>query len=244
MRVFIFAYGLVAYFSFLVAILYAIGFVGNLVVPKGIDAGTPGPVSQAILINVLMLAVFAIQHTIMARFAFKAWWTKIIPEAAERSTFVLITSSILLFTFWQWRPMPEVVWRVDSQLFQYVLYAVYALGWGLVFYSSFLIDHFDLFGLRQVYLCLIGKEYTNPPFAQPMLYRLVRNPLMLGFLLAFWSTPLMTRGHLLFTVVTTLYIFFGIYMEERGLLTVLGEDYRAYRARTPMVIPFLKAPQR
>lgn len=240
MRILFFGYGLVAYLSFVATFLYAIGFVGNFLVPKGIDSGTPGPVSQAILINVLMLAAFAIQHTIMARFAFKAWWTKIIPVPVERSTFVLMTNAILLFTFWQWRPMPEVVWQVDAAMFQYVLYAVFGLGFALVLYSSFLIDHFDLFGLRQVYLHLIGKEYTHPPFAQPMLYRLVRNPLMLGFLLAFWSTPLMTRGHLLFTVVTTLYIFFGIHMEERGLLSELGEDYRAHRARTPMVIPFFK----
>lgn len=239
-RIGCFVYGLIAYVCFLVALTYAAGFVSNLVVPKGIDSGETGPTSTAMLVNALLLGLFAVQHTIMARPAFKRWWTKIIPQPIERSTFVLVTSLVFFLMFWQWRPLPTVVWSVEAPVFRAILYACFASGFLLVLYSSFLIDHFDLFGLRQVTLHLRGKEYTHPEFAQPMLYRIVRNPLMLGFLIAFWFTPDMTQGHLLFSIMVTGYIFVGIQFEERDILKELGEDYARYRERTPMVFPFLK----
>lgn len=241
MRVAILLYGIVCYVLFLVAFLYAMGFEANAFVPKGIDDGEPGPVVPSIIINVLLLSVFAVQHTIMARPAFKKWWTKIIPVAAERSTFVLAASLALILMYWQWRPMPEVVWDVSGNTAAaIVIWGVSLLGWGIVLYASFLIDHFDLFGLRQTYFYFAGKEYHHPPFAQPWLYRIVRNPLMLGFLIAFWATPTMTQGHLLFSMVVTGYIFFGIFVEERDIMKALGDDYIAYRERTSMIIPFLK----
>lgn len=232
-----FTYGLIAYAAFLIAILYAIGFVGSFVVPKNINSGTAGPIGISILINAFLLALFAIQHTIMARPGFKKWWTQITPVQIERSTFVLIASLILLLLYWQWRPMPTVLWSVDNAVGKSILVAINLLGWALVFYSSFLIDHFDLFGLRQVYLYLVGKEYTHPIFRKISLYKRIRHPLMLGFLLAFWSTPLMSLGHLLFSGLTTAYIFIGIQFEERDLLQHLGEDYTRYRKETPMVLP-------
>jgi protein-S-isoprenylcysteine O-methyltransferase Ste14 len=239
-RLLVFIYGAAAYFLFLFTFTYAIGFVGNLIVPKSVDSGMPGPVTQSIIINALLLSLFVIQHTIMARPGFKTAWTKIIPEAAERSTFVLLTCAILLLMYWQWRPLPEIVWSIENSAGRFALHGMFVSGWCLVLYSSFLIDHFDLFGLRQVFLFLRGKDYTHPGFAMPWLYKLVRNPLMLGFLLAFWSTPVMSQGRLLFAILTTGYIFVGISFEERDLLRALGEDYRRYRARTPMVIPFLR----
>ena len=237
----ILTYGIIAYVAFLVTILYAIGFVGNWVVPKSIDTGTTGPIGQSILINVVLLSLFAIQHTIMARPAFKTWWTKIIPVSIERSTFVLATSLLLLLLFWQWRPMPTVIWHIDQPVISTVLQGLSLVGWMMVFYSSFLIDHFDLFGLRQVILHFRGKEYTHPTFVVRSLYRWIRHPLMAGFLVAFWFTPTMTHGHLLFAVVTTGYIFFGIWVEERDLAKVLGEEYAKYRQRTAMIIPFPKS---
>jgi len=232
----IFAYGLIAYVLFLGTFLYAVGFIHN-VVPKSIDSGTPGPIGTAMLVNALLLGLFAVQHTIMARPAFKAWWTRIIPRAMERSTFVLVTCGVFALMFWQWRPMPEFMWHVENPAVRATLYAVSLSGVLLVLYSSFCIDHFDLFGLRQVMLHLRRKAYTHPGFAMPVLYRLVRNPLMLGFLIAFWSTPDMTLGHLFFAAMTTGYIFFGVSMEERDLLKMLDDEYRQYRARTPMLIP-------
>ena len=245
-RILILLYGVVAYLAFFVTILYAIGFVGNFQVgefslPKTIDTGVEGPIGMAILVNVALLSVFAIQHTIMARPAFKTWWTKVIPAAAERSTFVLVTSAILLSTFWQWRPMTGVIWNIDQPVVRAVLIGVSLLGWATVFYSSFLIDHFDLFGLRQVILHAGRKTYTHHPFAARSLYRYVRHPLMVGFLLAFWFTPTMTAGHLLFAAVTTGYILFGTTVEERDLLKLLGEDYRRYRERTPAFFPLPRA---
>ncbi len=230
-------YGSVAYLLFLVTFLYAIGFLSNAVVPKSIDSGTPGPWLPSLLINALLLGAFAVQHTIMARPGFKARWTKVIPKPIERSTFVVATCIILLTLYWQWRPMPATVWDVRSEAARWGLYALSAGGWLLVLYSSFLIDHFDLFGLRQVVLHFKERPYTHPGFAMPVLYRLVRNPLMLGFLIAFWSTPTMSQGHLLFSLLTTTYIFVGITFEERDLLRLLGDDYRRYRAATPMVLP-------
>lgn len=245
-RIVILIYGVIAYLAFLVTILYAIGFVGNFQLgefslPKTIDTGVAGPIGAAILVNVALLAAFAIQHTIMARPAFKRWWTKIIPPAAERSTFVLLASAILMLLFWQWRPMPDVVWHFENPFVRAVLIALSLLGWAMVFYASFLIDHFDLFGLRQVVLHARQMPYRHPPFIVRSLYRFVRHPLMVGFLLAFWFTPTMSAGHLLFAAVTTGYILVGTWIEERDLIQFLGEDYRNYRKRTPAFIPLPKA---
>ncbi len=236
-RVAIFAYGAAIYLLFLVTLTYLIGFVGNWIVPKSIDSGTPTAWPLAALINSGLLMLFAVQHAIMARPWFKERWTKFIPQEVERSTFVLATCAALWLMVWQWRPMPETVWHIDALVGQIALYAICVAGWLIAVYSSFLIDHFDLFGLRQVVLPLLGKDYTTPGFAMPWLYRLVRNPLMLGFLLAFWSTPHMTRGHLLFAVLITAYVFVGVRMEERDLADKLGPSYRRYRSETPMLLP-------
>ncbi len=234
-------YGIVAYAAFLIVFLYLIGFVGNLaVVPKGIDSRATGPMGMAVLVNVLLLLMFAIQHTIMARPSFKEWWTKIIPQPAERSTFVLATSLVLAFMCAQWRPMTANVWQVENVAMQTLLWSLFAAGWIIALYSSFLIDHFDLFGVRQVVLHWQGREYTPRPFAQRSLYRLVRHPLMSGFMIAVWATPTMSQGHLLFAVVISCYIFIGIAFEERDLVRNLGEDYRRYRRETPMLFPIPK----
>ncbi len=230
-------YGTIVYVLFLGIFTYTIGFIEGAVVPKHVDTGTPGPLAEAITINALLLTLFVIQHTIMARPWFKQAWTRIIPAPIERSTFVLATVCALALIYWQWRPMPEVVWRVDGAAAT-ALYALSGFGWLLVLYSTFCIDHFGLFGLRQVVLHLLGKGHADPSFVMPWLYKLVRNPLMLGFLIAFWSTPNMTQGHLLFAGLVTGYVFVGVWFEERDLLVLLGDDYRAYRARTPMLLPF------
>jgi protein-S-isoprenylcysteine O-methyltransferase Ste14 len=236
-RTAVFVYGSVCYLLFLGTFLYAIGFVANWIVPKSIDTGEVGPRGAAILVNVLLLGLFAVQHTIMARPAFKAWWTRIIPAAAERSTFVLASCACLCLMFWQWRPMPEIIWDPQYPVVRGVLYGLCALGFGIVLYSTMLIDHFDLFGLRQVVLHVRKKDYTHPPFMERSLYRLIRHPLMLGFIIAFWATPTMTAGHLLFAIVTTGYMLFGIQVEERDLVRFLGDDYNQYRKRTPMLLP-------
>jgi protein-S-isoprenylcysteine O-methyltransferase Ste14 len=237
-RAIFFTYGVIAYLCFLGTFLYAIGFVGNAVVPKAIDGGSAGALSPAMLVNLVLLGAFGIQHSVMARPAFKRWWTTIIPAPIERSTFVLIASLLLILMFWQWRPMPAVVWRIESAAVAWVLHAVSGLGWALVVYATFLIDHFDLFGLRQVYLFARGEEYSHKRFHTPSLYRWVRHPLMLGFIIAFWSTPVMTQGHLLFAGVTTLYILVAIHIEERDLVGFFGEQYLDYRRQTSMIIPW------
>lgn len=240
----VFAYGTAAYVLFVATFLYVIGFLANAMVPRSIDTGATARLPAALLINSGLLGLFVIQHTIMARPAFKAWWTRFIPASAERSTFVLVTCLILILMCWQWRAIPVVVWHFDDHIIRTALYALFAAGFGLVLYSSFLIDHFDLFGLRQVVLQLKGQPYTSPGFAKPYLYRLVRNPLMLGFVIAFWSAPTMTVGRLQFAVMTTGYIFLGVWFEERDLLKKLGPDYAAYRASTPMLIPRIPARDR
>jgi methanethiol S-methyltransferase len=241
MRIAILLYGIVCYVMFLGTFIYAIGFTTNWIVPKGIDSGEVATPFASAIINVLLLSIFGIQHTIMARPAFKAWFTKIIPASAERSTFVLLTNLILCLIFWQWQPLPEMVWDVSgSTALTYGLWTVCGLGWLLVLYSTFLINHLDLFGLRQVGLFYKGIEYTDAPFVQPWFYTIIRNPMMLGFIIAFWATPTMSQGHLLFSLVTTGYIFFGVTVEERDLADALGEEYIAFRARTPLIIPFLK----
>lgn len=232
-----FAYGAVVYVAFLGVFTYCIGFVDGFIVPKQIDTGIPGPRLESIVINALLLSLFVIQHTIMARPWFKKAWTKLIPVAIERSTFVLAATCVLVLVFWQWRPMPVVVWSVTAEPARIPLFAVSALGWLVVLYATFCIDHFDLFGLRQVFLHLRGAEYHHPGFATPLLYRLVRNPLMLGFIIAFWAAPTMSQGHLLFAALVTGYVFVGVWFEERDLMAILGDDYRAYRARTPMLLP-------
>ncbi len=237
-RLAVFAYGAGVYVLFLGTFLYAMGFVADVGVPKGINDGVRAPLATALLINAALLSMFVVQHTIMARPAFKRRWTRIIPPAMERSTFVLATCIVLGLTFWQWRPLPGVVWDVGHPAGRALLWSLYAGGWMIVLYASFCIDHFDLFGLRQVVLHLRGKAYSHPGFAQPWIYKLVRNPLMLGFMIAFWSAPTMTTGRLLFALLTTGYIFMGIAFEERDLARSLGEDYRRYRATTPMLLPW------
>jgi methanethiol S-methyltransferase len=231
------AYGAFSYTVFLVAFLYAIGFVGNLVVPKSIDSGAARPIYEALIVNMLLLGAFAIQHSVMARRGFKKWWSKIIPRPIERSTFVLIASLVLLLLFWQWRPIPTRIWVVENQVGQILLQGLYFLGWLIVFLGTFMINHFDLFGLRQVYLNLRNREYTELGFRTPGFYKFLRHPIMLGFLIAFWATPVMTAGHLLFAVATTGYILIALQLEERDLVHYFGDQYRRYRQQTSMLIP-------
>jgi len=239
-RAIAFLYGLACYIIFLGTFLYAIGFVGNILVPKSIDTGPVSPLGTALLINALLLAAFAIQHTIMARQGFKKAWTKIIPQPVERSTFVLFTTVILMVMYWQWRPMPEVIWAVQSPLWQMVLNVLFWAGFGIVLLSTFLIDHFDLFGMRQVTLYLQKKEYTGHQFRTPGFYQMIRHPLYFGFIMAFWATPTMTMGHLFFAIMTTAYIFVGISFEERDLVRAFPQTYPLYRKQVPMIIPFTR----
>jgi protein-S-isoprenylcysteine O-methyltransferase Ste14 len=236
-RIATFVYGVLCYLIFFGTFLYAAGFIGNLVVPKSIDSGHAGPIGEALLINAGLLALFAFQHSLMARPWFKRVWTRFIPEPAERSTYVLFSSLALILLFWQWRPMGGVVWNVEEQALRIVLYALCAMGWLLVLISTFLINHFDLFGLRQVYLFLLGKEYTKLVFKTPVLYRHVRHPLYLGWLFAFWATPTMKVAHLVFAIATTLYILMAIQFEEKDLVSLHGDEYRSYQKRVPMILP-------
>ncbi len=231
------AYGVVAYALFLATFVYAIGFVEGLVVPKGIDDGPDTAPGVAIAINLVLLTVFAVQHSVMARPAFKRWWTRFVPGPVERSTYVLFATAALALLLWQWRPLPEVVWSVEAQPWRALVFAVSFGGWGLLLLSTFQIDHFHLFGLQQVTRHLRGEEQTSPPFHTPVLYRLVRHPLMLGFLIAFWAAPTMTVGHLLFSVATTGYILIALQLEERDLEAAFGDQYRQYREEVPMLVP-------
>jgi protein-S-isoprenylcysteine O-methyltransferase Ste14 len=233
-------YGFISYLAFLGTILYAIGFVGNLVVPKTIDGEPELPLVNAILTDVLLLLIFALQHSIMARPSFKSWWAKFVPSHLERSTFVLLASLCLILMMWQWQPVGGVVWSTENETLKTILLISYLSGWAIVFLSTFLINHFDLFGLRQVWLYATGRSYTDLPFRVPAFYKLVRHPLYLGFLVAFWSTPFMTVTHLLFAGLTTGYILTAIRFEERDLLASFGETYRNYKRWVPMIIPFSK----
>lgn len=242
-RVLYCVYAGVAYVGFLLTFLYAIGFLGNFGVPKSVDSGTPGPMGTAILINLLLLLLFGVHHSVTARIAFKRWWTKVIPSEIERSTYVLISDLLFALILWQWRPIPTIVWQFDSTLATFLLWGLFAFGWILVVFSSFLIDHFDLFGLRHVYLYWRGQEYTHSPFKERSLYRWIRHPLLLGWLIAFWSTPKMTVGHLVFAGGTTVYIVIGLLLEEQTLRGILGEEYRKYCERTARFIPFRLKPK-
>jgi protein-S-isoprenylcysteine O-methyltransferase Ste14 len=238
-RVFAVLFGLAAYAVFLGSFLYALGFVANLIVPKTIDSGPAGPVDEAVLIDILVLSIFAVQHSGMARQPFKRWLTQYIPAAIERSLYVLLASLSLILLFWLWRPIPAIVWQVNDPAVAWGLVALSMTGWLLVLVSTFLISHFELFGLRQVMLNLMKRDPEPARFRTPALYKMVRHPIYLGFIIAFWATPIMTVGHLLFAAVTTAYILIGIGLEERDLVALFGDEYRRYRERVSMLIPFL-----
>jgi methanethiol S-methyltransferase len=231
-------YGLVVYTAFLATFLYAIGFVGNIVVPKSIDTGTIDPLIPSLVVDLLLLSLFAIQHSVMARRGFKRWWTRIVPPAVERSTYVLAASLALALLCWQWRPISEpVIWRVENAAGVQLLWAVFWLGWAMLLMSTFLINHFELFGLRQVFARMAGRQLPEPEFRTPLLYRYVRHPIYLGFLLGSWAAPVMTAGHLLFSIATTGYILVGIWFEERDLVAQFGDRYRRYRDQVGMLLP-------
>jgi protein-S-isoprenylcysteine O-methyltransferase Ste14 len=238
-RTLFFLYGLAAYLVFFVTFLYAVGFITGWVVPKHIDSGTVVPLWQALLINLLLLLLFAIQHSGMPRRRFKAWLTRHLPAPIERSTYVLMASLVLLLLFWQWRPIPTVVWSIPVPEIAIAVQALSLIGIAIVLVSTFLINHFELFGLHQVVNNYLGRSMEAPTFKTPSLYKVVRHPIYFGFIVAFWAAPVMTVGHLLFAAVTTAYILVGIWLEERDLVAMFGDDYRRYRERVSMLIPFM-----
>ena len=237
-RIMTLLYGAIVYLFFLVTFLYTIGFVEGIPGIKAIDNGPTDGVWTSLTVDVLLLGVFAVQHSVMARRGFKRWWTGFIPPAVERSTYVLAASLAVALLLWQWRPIPSIVWAVDNPSGWILLYLISALGWVTLLTSTFLINHFELFGLQQVFNYWRGARVEPAAFKTPALYKYVRHPLYLGFILAFWATPRMTQGHLLFAAATTAYIFVGIFFEERDLIVHFGDEYRRYRQRVPMILPF------
>jgi protein-S-isoprenylcysteine O-methyltransferase Ste14 len=236
-----FLYGVVSYVVFFVTFLYAIGFVSGLVVPKTIDSGVVVPMAEALIVNLLLMSVFAIQHSVMARKQFKQWWTQFVPKSVERSTYVLFSSLALVLLFWQWRPIPTLVWQIDHPQIAMAVIGLSFAGWLIVLTSTFLINHFELFGLHQVANNLAGNPMPVQRFRTPLYYKFVRHPLYLGFIIAFWAAPTMSVGHLLFAAVTTAYIVVGALLEERDLVDLFGDEYRRYKDRVSMLVPWRKS---
>ena len=240
-RIIALIYGIASYLFFSVTFLYALCFLSDFIVPKTIDSGTPGPVMEAVIVNLVLMTVFAVQHSVMARPQFKEWWTRIVPKSVERSTYVLFATLALALLCWQWRPMPAIVWQITNPEIAKAVMAVSHIGWFIVLTSTFLINHFELFGLHQVANNLTGRPMPSPRFRTPFYYNFVRHPIYLGFIIAFWSAPVMTTGHLLFAAVTTAYIFVGIALEEHDLIELFGDEYRRYRTRVSMLVPWRKS---
>jgi protein-S-isoprenylcysteine O-methyltransferase Ste14 len=236
-------YGLASYALFCVTFLYAVGFVTDLVVPKTIDSGAAVPLAEALIVNLLLMSLFAIQHSVMARQQFKRWWTQFVPKSVERSTYVLFASLALVLLFWQWRPMPAIVWEIADPAIAAAVTGLSLVGFVIVLTSTFLINHFELFGLHQVANNLTGRTMPNARFRTPLYYKFVRHPIYLGFIIAFWAAPTMSVGHLLFAAVTTAYIFVGILLEERDLVDLFGDEYHRYKERVSMLFPWRKAAQ-
>jgi protein-S-isoprenylcysteine O-methyltransferase Ste14 len=240
-RIVAFLYGVTSYLVFFVTFLYAIGFVEGLVVPKTIDSGAAGPTTQALIVNLVLMSIFAVQHSVMARPQFKRWWTSFVPPSVERTTYVLLASLALALLIWQWQPMPAVIWQIADARIAMAVTVLSLVGWLIVLTSTFLINHFELFGLHQVTNNLSGRSMPTPRFRTPLFYGFVRHPIYLGFIIAFWAAPTMTAGHLLFAAVTTAYIFVGIWLEERDLIDLFGDQYRSYKRRVAMLVPWRKS---
>ena len=242
-RIIIFLYGVLCYVMFITAVLYAMGFLNNTIVPTGVDKGLAQPLAAALLKDVGLIALFGLAHSVMARQRFKTWWTRLIPPEAERSTYVLQSSLLLLLIFWQWQLIPVTIWSVASEYGRLALHVIHWLGWVMVIVVTFLINHFELTGLQQVFYNLRGAEAAPPPFVTPLLYKIVRHPMQLGLIIAFWSTPQMTVGRLVFAMTMTGYILIGLYFEERDLVKRFGAKYEAYRQTTPKLLPLKKLQQ-
>lgn len=240
-RFLIFLYGIICYVMFLCTFLYAVFFLAGILVPKTIDSGTTAAFGYSLIIDLILLSIFAVQHTTMARPAFKRRWTRIIPKHMERSTYVLFTNLVLILLFWQWRPIPNVVWNVTSQWGQIILWALFVMGWFIVLTSTFLISHTHLFGLQQVSEAVKGKPVSAPKFMSPGYYKYIRHPLMLGFLISFWAFPKMSLGHLIFSAAASGYILVALRFEEHDLIEYFGQKYIDYKRRVPMLIPFTKS---
>ncbi|MBQ0788266.1 MAG: isoprenylcysteine carboxylmethyltransferase family protein [Oceanihabitans sp.] len=240
-KIIIVLYGIIAYVVFLISFVYAIGFVGDFLVPKAINSGVETSFTNALIINLCLLSLFAIQHSVMARPAFKKWISPVIGPAVERSTYVLLTSLALLLIYWKWQPMPTVIWNIENTSLSYLIMVIFFIGWLIVLLSTFMISHFQLFGLTQIFNNFKNKQNEDPNFQTNYLYKIVRHPIMLGFIIAFWATPFMTLGHLLFAVVTTIYMLIAVkYLEEKDLRKAIGEKYETYQKEVPMIVPFTK----